>query len=144
MRTAELEPAPDGTRRQKSKGGFKTRREAERAFGEFRDQLRTGTYVPRSKGTLGELLVNEWLPAINASVRPTTLDHYERNITVHLLPTIGSPRLQDVSAAKLNASYAEPLKSGRCRGGGLSPKTVRHVHTTLHKALHDAVPARSA
>ena len=136
---AELEPAPDGARRQKSKGGFKTKRDAERAFAEFRDQVRTGTYVPRSKGTLGEFLVNDWLPAISASVRPTTLDHYEQNIRVHVLPTIGSLRLQDVSAAKLNALYAELLKSGRCRGGGLSPKTVRHVHTTLHKALNDAV-----
>ena len=121
------------------KGGFKTKRDAERAFAEFRDQVRTGTYVPRSKGTLGEFLVNEWLPAIIASVRPTTLDHYEQNIRVHVLPTIGSVRLQDVSPAKLNALYAELLTSGRCRGGGLSPKTVRHVHTTLHKALNDAV-----
>jgi integrase len=136
---AELEPSPDGTRKQKSKGGFKTKRDAERAFAEFRDQVRTGTYVPRSKGTFGEFLSNEWLPAISASVRPTTLDHYEQNIRVHVLPTIGSLRLHDVSAARLNRLYAELLKSGRCRGGGLSPKTVRHVHTTLHKALNDAV-----
>jgi hypothetical protein len=40
----ELEPGPDGQRRQKSRCGFKTRREAERAFAELRDAVRLGTY----------------------------------------------------------------------------------------------------
>src|SRR3954454_21496465 len=48
--------------------------------------------------------------------------------------------LQDLTPARLNAMYADLLRNGRIiRPGGLAPKTVRHVHTMLHKALHDAV-----
>ena len=40
----------------------------------------------------------------------------------------------------LNALYADLLATGRSGGlEGLSPKTVKEVHTILHKALHDAV-----
>lgn len=38
--------------------------------------------------------------------------------------------------------YADLLKSGSRTGKALAPKTVRHVHTTLRKALRDAVGAR--
>ena len=40
----------------------------------------------------------------------------------------------------LNALYADLLATGRSGGlEGLSPKTVKEVHTIVHKALHDAV-----
>ena len=71
---ADLDPGSDGKRRQVSRGGFGTRREAERAFAEFRDRVRTETYVPPSKLTVSSYLQDEWLPAIRASVRRTTFD----------------------------------------------------------------------
>lgn len=50
---------------------------------------------------------------------------------------------------QLNVFYADLVRSGRRRAGtradgepldpGLAPKTVRHVHTMLRKALEDAV-----
>ncbi len=77
---------------------------------------------------------------IRASVRPTTLDHYQRIVEAHVLPRLGAVPLQRLTAAKLNAFYADVLAGGRRDGrGDLSPKTVRHIHTTLHKALRDAV-----
>ena len=75
----ELEPGPDGKRRQKSRGGYKTRKEAERAFALFRDEVRRGTYVEPSKLTLNRFLEEEWFPSIRASVRPTTWQHYRRS-----------------------------------------------------------------
>jgi integrase len=40
----------------------------------------------------------------------------------------------------MHAMYADLLKEGRIDGGGgLSPRTVRYVHTILHRALRDAV-----
>ena len=36
--------------------------------------------------------------------------------------------------------YADLLANGRADGtGGLAPKSVKEIHTILHKALHDAV-----
>jgi hypothetical protein len=45
---AELDPGPDGERRQQSKGGFRTRKDAERAFADLRDDMRRGAYVSNS------------------------------------------------------------------------------------------------
>lgn len=137
---AELGTGPDGRRKQKSAGGFRTRKEAEEAFGRLRDSVRTGSYAPAPRGTLAEFLVDEWLPAIKASVRPTTMQHYSSYISVHVVPKIGQIPLARLGPTHLNKFYGELLDSGRADGrGGLSAKSVRHVHTCLHKALHDAV-----
>jgi integrase len=137
----ELEPGPDGKRRQKSRGGFKTRKEAERAFAFLRDEVRRGTYVEPSKLTLNRFLHEEWFPSIRASVRPTTWQHYRWIFDAHIRASFGRTLLPNITAAKLNAFYADLLEHGRRNGltTELSPKSVRHVHTMLHKALHDAV-----
>jgi hypothetical protein len=45
-----------------------------------------------------------------------------------------------VTVAHLNRLYADLAEHGRRDGrGGLKPKSVRHVHVLLHKALSDAV-----
>ena len=60
----------------------------------------------------------------------------------HVLPTLGGRNLRDLGPGQLNALYAELLSSGRRNGaGGLSAKTVRYIHTILHKALSDACDA---
>jgi integrase len=139
----ELDAGPDGARKQKSRGGFKTRKEAERAYAEFRDEVRRGTYVEPSKLTLNRFLEEEWFPGIRASVRPTTFEHYHRLFRDYVRPSLGRTLLPNVTPPRLNAFYADLLESGRCNGDrarpGLAPKTVRHVHTMLHKALADAV-----
>ncbi|MFL6043077.1 MAG: tyrosine-type recombinase/integrase, partial [Gaiellales bacterium] len=83
---------------------------------------------------------DDWLAAITASVRPSTWESYERNLRVHVKPRLGSTPLQGLTASMLNAFYAELLLSGRSnQENGLSPRTVRYIHTILRKALKDAV-----
>ena len=140
----ELERDLDGKRHQLSKGGFRTRKEAERAFAEVRDQIRQGAFVPPSKTTVESFLVGEWLPAIEASIRPSTHALYSRIVDAYVVPRIGPRRLGNVTPGQLNALYAALLVDGRrqvggSRPAGLSPKMVRHVHTLLHKAFSDAV-----
>jgi len=136
----ELEPGPDGRRRQKSRGGFKTRKEAEHAFAELRDEVRQGVYTEPSKLSLNRYIEEEWLPSIQASVRPTTLRNYRDLFNGYVRPSFGRTQLVNVTPARLNCYYGELLSSGR-RGGttGLSPKTLRNLHSMLHKALGDAV-----
>jgi integrase len=51
-------------------------------------------------------------------------------------PRIGNVPLQKLTAAYLDALYAELLTKGRRDGtGGLSPRTVRYVHTVIRAAL---------
>jgi len=136
----ELERGPDGQRRQKSRGGFKTRKDAERAFAELRDEVRRGAYIEPSKLSLNRYLDEEWFPSIESSVRPTTLRNYRDLHEAYVKPTFGRTQLVNITPARLNEYYAELLASGRrASDGGLAPKTVRNVHSMLHKALTDAV-----
>jgi integrase len=97
-------------------------------------------YVEASKQTLGDFLLTEWLPAIQTTVKPSTWDSYRRNIENHIVPRMGALLLTQVTPARLNTFYAQVLESGRKDGrGGLAPKTVRYLHTTIHRALRDAV-----
>jgi integrase len=140
----ELDRDADGKRHQLSRGGFRTRKEAEKAFAEARDEIRRGDFVKPTKATVAGFLVDEWLPAIAASIRPGTHDHYSTMVDSYVVPRIGSRQLGALTAGQLNAFYAALLVDGRRQTGpsrppGLSPKTVRHVHTLLHKAFSDAV-----
>ncbi len=102
-----------------------------------RAALPTGTYVPPSRRTLAEF-VDEWLPAVRPQVRENTWQSYGDQLRWYVLPRLGGVRLNELGPADLNRLYGELLEGGRKRGGGLSPRTVRYVHTILHRALRDA------
>jgi integrase len=99
-----------------------------------------GDYRAPDRVTLGHYLEQRWLPAKKAQLRASTFDSYRRNIEIHVAPAIGAVPLQRLTPEHLDALYAELLTSGRRNGngGGLSVKTVRNIHTMLHKALADA------
>jgi integrase len=129
-----------GKRRQKWHSGFRTKREAERALAEMVDAVNRGTYVAKTRQTVGEFVV-EWLAAIEPTVRPATHYSYARNLRLHVEPYIGTAALVSVDAGTLNGLYATLLARGRKNqvGGGLSPRSVRYVHTIVHRLLKDAV-----
>jgi integrase len=132
----------DGKRRQKWHGGFRTRRAAEAARAKIVYELYTGTYVEPSAVTLSEWVRGQWLPTIQSRVKPSTFDSYRRNLDLHVLPRLGSRQLRQLTASMLNRLYADLLADGhRKKEGGLSPKTVRYIHTIVHKTLADAVDA---
>lgn len=111
----ELDPDPrTGRRRQKWHSGYRTRREAERARVDLLSKFDRGEYVEPSHQTVGEFL-EEWLRAIEPTVRPSTFDSYARNVRNHVIAHIGSVRLTKVDAGTLNGLYAQLLASGRRR-----------------------------
>jgi integrase len=130
----------EGERRQRSKGGFATKGDAQDYLQKTMHTVHTGEYVEPARLTLAEYLLDRWLPTIETSIRPSTFDSYTRQLKLHVLPHLGRVQLQQISVDDLDRLYAELLKRGRTDGkGGLSPKTIHYVHTTLHKALRDAV-----
>lgn len=85
-------------------------------------------------------LTKEWLPAIRSTIRSTTYRSYAQHMQFHIVPHIGSSRLEKVSGATLSALYAKlAAESKRDGKTGLSPRTVHHVHTRRHRAFRDAV-----
>jgi integrase len=117
-----------------------TRKEAERLLADLVKKSHDGDYRTPDRITLGQYLQDKWLPAKKAQLRASTFDSYRRNIELHVVPAIGAVPLQKLMPEHLDTFYAELLTSGRRNGngGGLSVKTVRNMHTMLHKALADA------
>lgn len=135
-------------RRQRSQGGYSTRRDAERALREAEHARDRGGLVDPSRVTVADYLRDEWLtsrePATGGrghrgQVSLGTWATYRSDLEAHVVPRIGQIRLQALTGADLTRLYDELERSGGRRGQGLSPKTVSNVHGALHKALADAV-----
>lgn len=102
--------------------------------------VKAGIFIEPTSQKIGEHLT-EWLAAIEPTIRPATHYSYSRNIRLHVVPRLGSVLLRRVDGGMLNALYAALLADGKRSngGGGLAPRTVRYIHTILHRAFKDAV-----
>ena len=97
----------------------------------------------QSKMTLSEWL-ERWLEQMPATLRPSTLEHYRKDMKNHVIPHLGQKMLTQITAADLRKLYDKLKKNGRIRPHpgqerGLSGTTVHNIHTTLHHALKTAV-----
>ncbi len=127
-----------GRRRQTSKGGFPTKKEAQAALNVALNSLQQGTYVEPTAITVDHFLKERWLPAVTGTIRPTTYSSYAMHVRCYLAPAFGRLRLQHITPLAINTFYAELLHGWNGRAI-LSPATVRRIHATLHRALRDAV-----
>lgn len=104
----------DGRRRQVSKGGFRTRKEAEAARIAALGTLENGTWVRPERVTVREFLEDEWLPTqAPPTLEESTYRSYTRNIRLHFVPHIGGIALQQLTPLDLTAMYRRLLESGR-------------------------------
>ena len=127
-------------RRRETKAGFATRKECQAAMAKVLVAVEESSYVVPTKVTVREFLQKEWLPAIRSTIRPTTYRSYVQHVECHIVPHIGSVKLEKLSGATINALYAKLAQSGKKNGkSGLSALSIRHVHAVLHRALKDAV-----
>jgi len=128
-------------RQQKWISGYRTRKDADKALAEILGTLYASAYIEPSNQVVRDFLLVDWLDAIEPTIRAATLFSYRRNLMLHVVPRLGSVQLRRVDAGQLNALYAALLADGKksAGGGGLSPRTVRYVHTILHRAFRDAV-----
>lgn len=137
--TVDINP-PAAPRRQLTRSGFATKAAAQRSLDELKGALRRDEFVEQSRKSLESYLKVDWLPAIRRSLRATTFSSYEDQLRTHVIPALGSIPLQGLEPNHLDGLYSRLLESGRVdRSGGLSPRTVRYLHTIIRKALKDAV-----
>ena len=97
----------------------------------------------QSRMTLAEWL-EQWLGQMSTTLRPSTLQHYQKDMTNHIIPYLGQKMLTQITAADLRKLYDKLQKNGRVnprpdQNRGLSSTTVHGIHTTLHHALRAAV-----
>jgi integrase len=110
-----------------------TKKDAEKKLSELLHQLDTGTFIKPTKTTLAEYL-KRWLnDYVWVNLAPRTAEGYEHIMHRYIIPSLGNKALIQLKPEHLQKYYSEKLSSG------LSAQTVRHHHTTLHKALQTAV-----
>jgi len=127
-------------RRRDTKGGFAMRKECQAAMNKLLVAVDQHAYMAPTKATVKQYLTKEWLPAVKATIRPSTYNSYVQHVECHIVPHIGAVKLQKLTGSQVNALYAKLAESGRKDGKkGLSPMTIHHVRACLHKACKDAV-----
>ena len=99
-----------------------------------------------SRMTLGQWL-DRWLTEYKAgTVRPGTLEGYRRYIEYYIKLQLGDKQISLLSQQDIQRMYRRLKTEGRIHehpemGHQLSDSMVRHIHSTLHAALKDAVQA---
>ena len=96
--------------------------------------------------TLSEWL-DRWLAQMASVLRPSTLDHYRRDMDHHVKPYLDQKKLTQETPADLRKLYDTLKQHGRVhprpgQSRGLSTTTVHGIHTTLHHALKSVVDQR--
>ncbi|HMR94102.1 MAG TPA: tyrosine-type recombinase/integrase [Microthrixaceae bacterium] len=131
-----------GKRKQRTKGGFRTRAAAEDALTEVLNEIRSGTVVAPSSVTLEEYLT-EWLTTVRPQLRETTWASYGVAVQ-RICWGLGARKLQALTAVEVERFYARLVNEGGPAGHPLAAKTVRNTHIVLHRALADAERLRLA
>jgi integrase len=111
----------------------KTRREVDEKLTKAKADRDGGLVFDADNLKLGEYL-GRWLAdSVRDTVRPTTFERYEQIVRLHIRPVLGKVKLKSLTSAHVRGLYREKLDAG------LSPRTVQYVHSTLHKALKQAI-----
>lgn len=80
-----------------------------------------------------EAYMASWLEMIRPTIKASTLQRYSEQVRIHLIPTLGKTKVARLTPAQVQRLYSEKLEAG------LSPTTVNHLHSVLHRALKDAL-----
>ena len=121
---------------------------------EVKDKLRTAIEDSKKLDPVkaGSYTLEQWLKLwysvyVEPQVRYSTKEFYHNAIDHHILPKLGSVKLEKLTMLQIQQFYNELLKSGRVqkknqpklKEHGLSPRMVQCVHVVLNKALEYAV-----
>jgi integrase len=102
----------------------------------------SGAYIEPAKTTVAAFL-ERWLSHMASQVAPRSHERYAEIARKNIAPLLGNALLTKLRPEQISAAYAKALASGRVDGrGGLSPRTVHHMHRILRQALEQAVSWR--
>jgi integrase len=102
-------------------------------------ELKSGTLQEPEKTTLADFF-DRWLGHMKSQVSPRSHERYVEIARKNIVPLLGQAKLSRLNALQISQAYMKALESGRRDGkGGLSPRTVHHMHRILKQALGDAL-----
>jgi len=125
-----------GKQRQES---FRTKQAALKAQAERKaDRLRgLARDEDKARDSFGSY-ADTWLDLKRTDVRARTIEGYEKDLRVHVLPVFGSKPVGKISRSDVLA-WVETMKAKRLAGHSLSPRTIKAAHKRLEQVLGLAV-----
>src|SRR5262245_45686118 len=128
-----------GKRRRKWVSFSGTKREARVECARLITEMKNGAYVDATRETIAGFL-DRWIEHMQGQVSPRSLERYAELCRNNIVPLLGAIPLAKLQPAQICQAYAKALTNGRRDGaGGLSPRTVHHMHRVLREALQQAV-----
>jgi integrase len=132
-------PSKDGKRRQRWHSFRGTKRQAQIECARLVSGVQDGTAVEPSRETVAAFL-ERWLQHMQGQVSPRSHERYAEIARKNLSPLLGGLMLTKLQPAHISQAYAKALTGGRRDGqGGLSARTVTHMHRVLREALQQGV-----
>jgi integrase len=111
----------------------KTREEVRRKLAKAMAERDGGLIFDAGNLTVGDYL-DRWLSdSVRGTVRVSTYERHNGICRTHLKPTLGHIKLKSLAPTHVRGLHREKLDAG------LASATVRKIHSTLHKALSQAV-----
>ncbi|WMJ84220.1 site-specific integrase [Oscillospiraceae bacterium LTW-04] len=99
-------------------------------------EYNSGSYIAPSKMTV-QMLIDQWLTVYAVpQLAPSTVRGYKVNFDKHTIPYIGHILVQKLTGIEIQHMYTQLSQIG------LSPRSVRYVHTTLREVLQYAYKTR--
>jgi integrase len=116
-----------------------SKRQAQIECAQLITKLQSGTQVDPTRITVAEFF-ERWLDHMRGRCSPRTHERYTELCRKNLVPLLGGHPLAKLQPATISQAYAKALSSGRRDGqGGLSPRTVHHMHRVLRQCLQQGV-----
>ena len=74
----------------------------------------------------------QWLSVVSPKIKPSTYAGYKAMLDLHILPSLGQYKMQNLKAIDVSQFAGDKMKNGRVDGkGGLSAKTVRDMLSVI-------------
>src|SRR5450755_2813520 len=129
-----------GKRRRKWHSFKGTKRQAQIECARLISAVQGRAYLEPSKTTVAEFLTR-WLAHTKSQVTPKSHERYAGLVHQNIIPLLGAVHLPKLKPVQISDAYAAALAGGRRDDteGGLSPRTVGHMHRVLKQALGQAV-----
>lgn len=124
----DIDPDPlSGKRRQVTKSGFKTEKEAWKKCREAMTEYESGHVVDTTKRKVAAALV-EWLTRIEHSIKPSMAQNWRDYSAYYVIPYIGTRDVHEIDGGVCDALYSKLLAEGRVKAKGKAKPGEPPVH----------------
>lgn len=122
-----------GKRKQITRRGFETKKEAELAANQMTIEINNETFV-HEKETLFKDFIIDYLTIIaQPAVKPSTFYGYKTVVEKRLIPTFGHMKIKNFTPKLISSYYTDLLKEG------LTEEFIRYIHSILKMAAKTAI-----